>query len=87
MKEALLYKKLPDNTAAAVVFDEPDLRYYAQTIGAGTVVLVGSVFELQEYGVALPADSPLREPLNQTLLRLKENGVYDRIYQQWFGKQ
>ncbi|NIP24394.1 MAG: transporter substrate-binding domain-containing protein, partial [Phycisphaerae bacterium] len=30
--------------------------------------------------------SELREPVNRTLLKLKENGTYDGIYEKWFGK-
>jgi polar amino acid transport system substrate-binding protein len=33
-----------------------------------------------------PAGSELRESVNRALLRLKENGTYDGIYNKWFGK-
>ncbi|HTF91614.1 MAG TPA: transporter substrate-binding domain-containing protein [Verrucomicrobiae bacterium] len=27
----------------------------------------------------------MRKPVNEALLRLKENGVYDQLYKKWFG--
>jgi polar amino acid transport system substrate-binding protein len=53
----------------AVVYDAPILRYEVrQQFGSSLVVLPG-VFERQYYGIALPTGSPLREPINQVLLR------------------
>lgn len=69
----------------AVVFDAPILSYYANTTGAGVGELVGPVFLRENYGFALPPGSALREPINRALLRLRENGTYDRIYRDWFG--
>lgn len=70
---------------AAVVFDAPVLAYYANSTGHGTAEMAGNVFLRESYGFALPSGSPLLEPINQTLLRLREDGRYDRIYRKYFG--
>lgn len=69
----------------AVVFDAPILSYYVNTSGVGKAELVGSVFLRENYGLALQSDSPLREPINRILLRMREDGTYDAIYRTWFG--
>jgi polar amino acid transport system substrate-binding protein len=69
----------------AVVMDSPVLRYYAADAGAGLVRLVGPVFSLQDYGIALPTGSPLREEINRALLEMIEDGSYERLEQSWFG--
>jgi len=69
----------------AVVFDAPVLAYYANNQGADKARMVGSVFMRENYGIILPPNSPLAEPLNQSLLRLKEDGTYEKLYRKWFG--
>lgn len=69
----------------AVVFDAPILAYYVNTAGKGHARLIGSVFLRENYGIALPSGSPLAEPINQSLLSLREDGTYDRLYRKWFG--
>ena len=32
-----------------------------------------------------PRGSDLRKPVNEALLKLRENGTYDAIYNKWFG--
>ncbi len=68
----------------AVVFDAPILAYYVNT-SDGDAALAGPVFLRENYGIVLPSGSDLAEPLNQSLLRLRENGRYDEIYRKWFG--
>jgi len=69
----------------AVVFDAPILSYYVNTEGMGKAELVGPVFLRENYGIILPPESPLAEPINQSLLRLREDGTYSKIYRKWFG--
>lgn len=78
------YAALLDNQADAVVFDSPVLLYYAATAGRGKVQMVDGIFREENYGIALPKDSPYREPINAVLLRLKENSTYQLLYDQWF---
>ena len=69
----------------ALVFDRPILAYYANTRGRGTSRLVDRTFKPENYGMALPTGSPLRETLDQALLRLREDGTYARLRIKWFG--
>ncbi len=69
----------------AVVFDAPILAYYANNAGARHAQLVGAVFLPETYGIALPSGSALAEPINQSLLKLREAGDYEAIRRKWFG--
>ena len=79
---ALLLKERVD----AVVFDAPSILHYERHEGAGKVKVVGPLFDIQYYGFMFPVGSELREPVNRTLLKLKENGTYEGIHDRWFGK-
>jgi ABC-type amino acid transport substrate-binding protein len=67
------------------VYDAPVLQYYAHTDGKGLVQVVGPIFREETYGIALPTGSSLRKPINESLLRMMQNGTYDSMYQKWFG--
>jgi polar amino acid transport system substrate-binding protein len=70
----------------AVVFDSPILAYYVNTDGAKIAELAGPIFQQENYGIALPTGSSLNEPINQSLLKLRENGTYATLYRKWFGE-
>lgn len=76
----LLYKEEVD----AVVYDLPGLMYYQKR--NQDVALVGKGFEKNHYGFAFPEESPLLEKVNQSLLELKEDGVYQDLYLKWFER-
>jgi len=80
-----LFAVFENGALDAVVFDAPILSYYTNTAGSGIGQLVGPVFLPENYGIALPSGSRLAEPLNQSLLGLRESGEYDAIRQKWFG--
>jgi polar amino acid transport system substrate-binding protein len=61
------------------------LLYYSAHEGKGKVQSIGSIFRKEYYGIAFPDKSPLRKRVNEALLKLKENGVYDKLYIKWFG--
>lgn len=79
------YQALDEGKIKAIVYDAPALLYYMKGEGRGKVQVVGSMFDLQSYGIALKSNSPYREEINQALLKLKENGTYKQIYEKWFG--
>lgn len=74
----------------AVVFDAPVLLYYAANGGHGKVRVVGPVFKRENYGIvfAQGSDGPrklnLRKRINEALLKMREDGSYDRLYAKWF---
>jgi polar amino acid transport system substrate-binding protein len=79
------YRALGEGKVDAVVYDAPVLLYYASRDGKGKVQVVGSVFRKENYGIVFPPDSPYRKLVNEALLKIKEDGTYERLYTKWFG--
>ncbi len=69
----------------AVVFDAPVLMYYAANKGQNKVRLVGGMLKKENYGIMFPQGSALRKPVNEALLKLRENGTYDALHAKWFA--
>lgn len=69
----------------AVVYDAPILLYFAAHEGRGKVLIVGSIFHRENYGILFPSGSELRKPISEALLRLREDGTYDALYAKWFA--
>jgi polar amino acid transport system substrate-binding protein len=76
---------LEAGTLEAVVYDAPVLLYRAANEGKGKVEVVGPVFKKENYGILFPQASELRKPVNAALLKLRENGTYDALFQRWFA--
>lgn len=81
------YNALQTKKADAVVFDAPVLLFYAANKGKGKVQIVGSILREESYGIILPNNSPYRKPINQALLTIKENGIYQSLYDKWFDAE
>ena len=79
------YTLLLNGQADAIVYDAPVLRYYVATSGNADLNVVGSVFDTEKYGIALPTGSAYRKKIDEAILRLEEDGTYQQIYQRWFG--
>ncbi|MEM9724027.1 MAG: transporter substrate-binding domain-containing protein [Pseudomonadota bacterium] len=69
----------------ATIIDAPVAQYFARNEGAGVVTLAGPVFAPDKYGIAFPDGSPLREPVNQQLLAILEDGTFRRLHRRYFG--
>lgn len=75
----IIFTKHPDVAAAlaalrkgdsdAVVYDAPILQHAVYRQYSGELFVLPVRFERQDYAFALPTDSPLREHINQVLLR------------------
>ena len=83
VEEAL--RAMQQGSADAVVYDTPVLLYYASHQGKGKMQVVGNIFRKENYGILFPSNSPYRKPVNEALLKIRENGTYDRRYEKWFG--
>ncbi|QDD89714.1 glutamine ABC transporter substrate-binding protein GlnH [Pseudomonas oryzihabitans] len=81
------YLELRTGRVDAAMHDTPNVLYYIKTAGDGRVKTVGAQMMAQQYGIAFPKGSDLREPVNAALKKLRENGTYARIYEKWFGSQ
>lgn len=40
----------------------------------------------EQYGIAFPKDSDLRQDVNKALQEIKEDGTYEEIYKKWIGR-
>jgi ABC-type amino acid transport substrate-binding protein len=40
----------------------------------------------EQYGIAFPKDSDLRQDVNQALQEIKDDGTYAEIYEKWIGR-
>ena len=70
----------------AVVYDAPILRYrILQNFEDRLFVLPGS-FDSQDYGIALPDGSPLRESINRALLERLDTEAWDEIVFKYLGE-
>lgn len=71
----------------AVVFDGPILAHYIATDGIGKARLIDRIYQPENYGIALPQGSAMREPINRALLAVKEAGDYGNLVEKWFGSR
>lgn len=70
----------------ALTTDSVALYQFAQD--SPELVVVGELFTKEPYGMGLPSgDSYFNNLVNFTLQKLKKEGIYDQLYQKWFGKQ
>lgn len=75
-----------EGNADAVVFDGPILAYFVTEDAGGDARLIDRVYRPENYGIALPSGSPLREEINRALLALREDGSYGALVDKWFGE-
>lgn len=82
-----VYAALMDREADAVVFDSGVLAYYANREGQNLVRLVGEAFKPENYGIAVSLDNPLGKEIDVALLKLKEDGTYNLLYDKYFKQE
>ncbi len=70
-----------------LVFDGPLLKYYLLRSPHSDAYLLDRVFRSEDYGIALPTGSPLRESINQAILQLRESGEYGALVDDWFEER
>lgn len=71
----------------AIVFEAPTLQYWAAMHGGSSTQIVGPVFLVEYYGIAVMNGSPLRKQINEALLELVANGTYEALRKRWFSQQ
>ncbi|UVJ46041.1 glutamine ABC transporter substrate-binding protein GlnH [Pseudomonas sp. LS1212] len=81
------YLELRTGRVDAAMHDTPNVLYYIKTAGEGQVKAVGQQMMAQQYGIAFPKGSELREQVNAALKTIRANGTYAQIYQKWFGTE
>lgn len=74
-------KLLADRKTDAFVYDAPLLKYLVAKEFSNRLIVLPRSFDRQDYAIALPADSPLREPINRALLKkINQPGWQDVLY-------
>jgi ABC-type amino acid transport substrate-binding protein len=71
----------------AVVYDAPVLQYLQKTMYQDRILILPDKFAPQEYALALPLGSPLRRPVNQQLLSIKEKDAWRKKVFEFTGEQ
>ncbi|HVL81964.1 MAG TPA: basic amino acid ABC transporter substrate-binding protein [Actinomycetota bacterium] len=78
------FNDLAANRVDAVVGDLPTANQIAEERTGFSVVQ--RIRTQEEYGIAVSKQNPnLREAINRALAAMREDGTYDRIFQEWFG--
>lgn len=75
-----------DERIDAVLYDAPILKYLAVQSFDGKVSVLPDTFERQDYGIALPRDSALREPINQALLKVVLGEEWQALVERYLGE-
>ena len=70
----------------AVVADSELLMFLLKESATNDMRLVGPVFDAFDYGIGMPQDSPLREPINAAILAMREDGSFERLRAGWLGQ-
>ena len=81
------YQNVLAGRADAVLYDLPNVLFYSEQEADGRLKTVGEKLTGEEYGIAFPKGSELRDVIDEALTTLKENGAYDDIYEKWFGER
>ncbi|MEJ7840341.1 MAG: basic amino acid ABC transporter substrate-binding protein [Rubrobacter sp.] len=79
------FDALENEAVDGVVYDLPAAQSEADESG-GRLELVEVIATGEQYGIALPKESPLAEPVNEALAEIKEDGTYEEIYERWIGR-
>lgn len=76
---------LASGEAEAVVYDQPILRYWVREKHTLALRVLPNHFLRQDYGIALPPGSPLRERLNRNILRIIQAPEWSRVVEGYLG--
>ena len=79
--------ELADERVDAVVYDAPLLNFRVLNEYAGTLEVLPSVFDRQDYAFALPQGSDLREPINRAILEYLASDEWRDTLTEYLGKQ
>jgi len=81
-----LKNDLEGGSLDAIIHDAPLMQHYVTNDGVGKANLVGDIFKPDEYGIIFPEGSELKEQVDRTIIRMKEDGTYDGIRAGYFGR-
>lgn len=70
----------------AVVYDAPILQYLTKTDFPGTLSVLPNIFVRQDYAIAVPQGSPLREKLDRVLEREIRSPKWQEVIYHYLGR-
>lgn len=76
---------LEENEIDALVYDAPILRYLIHQRNRPDVAVLPFRLLRQDYGIAFPADSQLREPVNRVLLQTISTPEWEETLRRYLG--
>ncbi len=79
-------KALSHGTIDAFVYDSPVLLYLINLHFPASLAVLPQRFEQQNYGIALPGGSPLREPINRILLKDIRSKAWQDLLYRYLGR-
>lgn len=79
-------RAIGEDKTDALVHDEPILRYLIQKEHPGKLEVLPTPLLPQDYGIALPAGSPLREPINRALLKTIQAPEWQETLARYLGR-
>jgi ABC-type amino acid transport substrate-binding protein len=80
-------QRLAAGEADAVVYDLPILRYWVRERHAEDLRVLPNRFLRQDYGIALPPGSPLRERFNLEILRTIQTPQWQHVVEGYLGPE
>lgn len=69
----------------AVVYDAPVLQHRILHDGNSDLYVLPTTFERQDYAIAMPSESTLREPMNRALLKETNNPDWAAVLDRYLG--
>jgi len=79
-------KAITENKVDATVYDAPLLQYTIKQHFPQALMTVGSLFEMQNYGIAFPEGSVLRESVNRAMLDILHSEAWEKIRHKYLGE-
>lgn len=71
----------------ALVYDEPSLRFDVRNAYQSELAVLDVTFERQNYGIAFPAGSELREAVNREVLAVINDPVWNQVLESYLGSE
>lgn len=78
--------KINNGELDAMVYDAPLLQYTIKQQFNGELRVLDSLFEYQNYGIAFPEKSPLREAVNREMLKIIHSNEWTKTIKKYLGK-
>ena len=78
-------KGVKNGEVGAMVYDEPLLKYTIMKKFSQSLMVTDALFENQNYAIAFPEKSPLREKVNRELLKIIHSQEWRHILHKYLG--